>query len=178
MEYRVNPIVDPKTGQILKTPDLAALNVVRDIIERRVNGTGVVEPVVVTQGTDRIIVELPGEQDTSTVRKLVGTTGRLDFVPIPTSETAPGEGATLDLTTHPPLFSGDQLSSANIGQDQSGNRTVNFVLKDQGKNLFADWTANHVGEFFAITLDGVVISAPRINSSIRSEEHTSELQSH
>lgn len=160
VEYRVVPVGD-------RTPTLADLAVVRDIIERRVNSTGVVEPVVVTQGTDRIIVELPGEQDTTTVRRLVGTTGRLDFVPIPTSQTTPpAEGQTLDLGVYKPLFSGDQLASANVGQDQNGNRTVNFVLKEEGKNLFADWTARHVGEFFAITLDGVVISAPRINSSI------------
>ena len=166
VEYRVNPIVDPQTGQVVKVPDADAIAVVRGIIERRVNSTGVVEPLVITQGTDRIIVELPGEQDTATIRKLVGTTGRLDFVPLPTDQSAPAEGQTLNLGTLKPLFSGDQLSSATVGADQNGHRTVNFVLKDGGKQLFADWTANHVGEFFAITLDGVVISAPRINQSI------------
>lgn len=159
VEYRVVPVGD-------RTPTLADLAVVRDIIERRVNSTGVVEPVVVTQGTDRVIVELPGEQDTATIRRLVGATGRLDFVPIPTGQTSPTQGTSIDLGTLKPLFSGDQLQSATVGQDQNGNRTVNFVLKDAGKNLFADWTANHVGEFFAITLDSVVISAPRINGSI------------
>jgi preprotein translocase subunit SecD len=53
-----------------------------------------------------------------------------------------------------------------VGSDEQGRTVVNFMLKDQGKGLFADWTANHIGEFFAITLDSVVISAPRINQSI------------
>jgi preprotein translocase subunit SecD len=159
VEYRVLPAGG-------RTPSATDLAVVRDIIERRVNATGVVEPVVVTQGTDRVIVELPGEQDTATVRRLVGQTGRLDFVPIPAGQAPPGEGTTIDLSVLKPLFSGDQLESANVGSDENGNTTVNFVLKEHGKQLFGDWTANHVGEFFAITLDSAVISAPRINQSI------------
>jgi protein-export membrane protein SecD len=159
VEYRVLPAGG-------RTPSAADLAVVRDIIERRVNATGVVEPVVVTQGTDRIIVELPGEQDTATVRRLVGQTGRLDFVPIPPGQAPPGEGTTIDLETLKPLFSGDQLESANVGTDERGATTVNFVLKEQGKNLFADWTRDHVGQYFAIALDSVVISAPQIQQAI------------
>lgn len=159
VEYRVNPSGD-------RTPDLAAVEVVRGIIEQRVNSTGVAEPVVVTSGTDRIVVELPGVTDTATVRALVGQTGRLDFVPIPTSMTPPAEGQTMDLATLTVLFSGDQLESATVGSDQNGNRTVNFALKERGKQLFSDWTSAHVNEFFAIVLDSVVISAPRINDKI------------
>jgi protein-export SecD/SecF family membrane protein len=146
-----------------KSPDAAALGVIRDIIERRVNGTGVAEPVVTTQGTDRVVVELPGVADPEAVRRLVGTTGRLDFVPIPNNATPPAEGTKIE---YPPLFSGDQVESATIGADQTGQRTVNFVLKANGQKLFADHTASHVGQYFAITLDGVVISAPRINEAI------------
>jgi preprotein translocase subunit SecD len=171
---KVEYLVDPAGG---KTPTASDLEVIRGIIERRVNSTGVAEPVVVTSGTDRIVVELPGITDTSAVRALVGETGRLDFVPIPTTTTVT-QGQAIDLTgvtacptgTTPTtlciLFSGDQLDSANIGSDQQGNRAVNFVLKEQGKNLFATWTAAHVGEQFAIVLDGTVISAPTIQSAI------------
>ena len=80
VEYRV----DPSGG---KSPTATDLEVIRGIIERRVNSTGVAEPVVVTSGSDRIVVELPGVTDTQAVRDLVGQTGRLDFVPIPTSVT-------------------------------------------------------------------------------------------
>ena len=159
VEYRV----DPAGG---KSPTLEDVNVVKGIIERRVNSTGVSEPVVVTSGTDRIVVEVPGVTDTDAVRRLVGATGRLDFVPIPTGQQPPAEGTKVDLSKYTVLFSGDQLDSARVGSDQNGNRTVDFVLKDKGKNLFADWTAKHVGEYFAIVLDSTVISAPRINQSI------------
>ena len=146
-----------------KSPDAAALNIIRTIIENRVNGSGVAEPVITTQGTDRVVVELPGVSDPEAIRKLVGTTGRLDFVPIPSTATPPTEGTQI---SYPALFSGDQVESATIGADQTGQRTVNFVLKPDGQKLFAEHTAANVGQYFAITLDGIVISAPRINEPI------------
>jgi preprotein translocase subunit SecD len=100
------------------------------------------------------------------VRNLVGTTGRLDFVPIPPGENAPQANTKLDLATHPVLFSGDQIDSATIGTNQSGQRTVNFVLKSDGAKKFGDYTAQHVGDYFAIVLDSTVISAPVIQSAI------------
>jgi preprotein translocase subunit SecD len=146
-----------------KSPDAAALNIIRSIIENRVNGSGVAEPVITTQGTDRVVVELPGVSDPEAIRRLVGTTGRLDFIPIPATATPPADGTEI---TYPALFSGDQVDSATIGTDQTGQRTVNFVLKAAGQKLFADFTAAHVGQYFAIALDSKVISAPRINEAI------------
>jgi protein-export membrane protein SecD len=167
VEYRV----DASGG---KTPTLADTEVVKGIIERRVNATGVSEPVVVTSGTDRIVVEVPGITDTAAIRKLVGATGRLDFVPLPANEygTASAPGPRQAVAGQPlptnatPLFSGDQVSSANVGADQQGARAVDFTLKDDGKQKFGDYTQAHIGEFFAIVLDGRVISAPSINSAI------------
>ena len=149
-----------------KAPGPADLNIIRTIIENRVNSIGVAEPVVTTQGSDRIVVELPGVSDPQAVRDLVGSTGRLDFVPIPSGETAPQQDTKLDLATHPVLFSGDQIDSATIGSDPTKGRTVNFVLKPDGAKKFADHTAKHVGESFAIVLDGTVISAPTIQGAI------------
>ena len=170
VEYRIVPAGG-------KTPTAADLAVVRDIMDKRVNSTGVAEPVVVTSGTDRIVVELPGVTDTSAVRALVGTTGRLDFVPIPAG-TSVTQGQALDLTgatNCPPsgtitkiciLFSGDQLESASVGSDAQGNRAVNFRLKSVGSDLFAKWTAAHVQEQFAIVLDSNIISSPVIRQPI------------
>jgi len=172
VEYRVNPVGD-------KSPGLADLEIVRGIIEARVNSTGVAEPVVVTSGTDRVVVELPGVTDTATVRQLVGQTGRLDFVPIPVGTTV-NQGQTLDLTGVTAcsgtgaisaiciLFSGDQLEAATLGTDRNGGRAVNFNLKDTGEQLFAAWTTAHGGgsEQFAIVLDSVIISAPVITEPI------------
>jgi preprotein translocase subunit SecD len=156
----------PKDGV---QPSQEALGVIKDIIERRVNTTGVSEPVVVVQGSDRVVIELPGISDVDSVRRLVGQTGKLDFVPLGSTQVA--EGQTIDLEQFPPLFSGDQLESAAIGQDQTtGGLTVTFVLRnngpESGAQLFAAYTRDHVGEFFAIALDGAVISAPTIDEPI------------
>ena len=156
----------PKDGV---QPTQEALGVLKDIIERRVNTTGVSEPVVVVQGSDRVVIELPGISDVDSVRRLVGQTGVLDFVPL--GQTQAAEGQVLDLEQFPPLFSGDQVESAAIGQDQTtGGLTVTFVLKnngpESGAQKFATYTREHVGEIFAIALDGSVISAPSIDEAI------------
>ena len=105
VEYQAQPI----NGQ---TPSPGDMSVIKDIVERRVNTTGVSEPLVTTQGSDRVVVELPGVTDPEAVRKLVGQTGQLDFVPL--GSTTATEGQILDLTQYPPLFGGDQVSSATI----------------------------------------------------------------
>ena len=155
----------PKDGV---TPTREALNVIKDIIERRVNTTGVSEPVVVVQGDDRVVIELPGISDVDSVRRLVGQTGKLDFIPL--GQTTATDGQVLDLEQYPPLFSGDQLESAAVGQDQTRGLTVTFVLRnngpESGAQLFANYTRDHVGEYFAIALDGTVITAPQINEAI------------
>ncbi len=168
LEYQVLPVDG-------KFPTRDDLNIVRSIILSRVDASGVAEPQVVIQGTDRIIVEMPGLQDPDQIRKLVGTTGRLDFVPL--GSTPAGAGQQLnDAWVSTPcsdtvvencvLFSGDQLAAASIGADQTGRRTVDFTLKAEGKDKFAKYTASHVRDYFAIVLDGKVISAPVINESI------------
>ena len=92
VEYQALPVEG-------KTPTPGDMAIIKDIVERRVNTTGVSEPVVTTQGADRVVVELPGVTDPEAVRKLVGTTGRLDFVPLGTTQAT--EGQILDPKTVP-----------------------------------------------------------------------------
>jgi len=92
--------------------------------------------------------------------------------------TPPSQGAALNVdstvacpTTGSPtapcvLFGGEEIASANVGSDQQGRRTVDFVLKANGRDLFASWTAAHINQYFAIVLDNVVISAPVIQGAI------------
>ncbi len=156
VEYQALPVGND-------VPDDAALGVLKDIIERRVNASGVSEPIVTTQGTDRIVVELPGVENAQAIRDLIGQTGQLEFVPIPDGQPQAQEGQTIN---YPALFSGVEIETATIGADQTGQRTVNFVLKSGGAQLFGQHTAQNVGKQFAITLDDVVISAPNINEPI------------
>ena len=157
IEYRVLPAEG-------KTPTPKDLEILRQIIINRVDKSGVAEPQVVAQGADRIVVEMPGVQNADQIRKLVGTTGRLDFVPLGTTTATSGQ--PLDLIAFPPLFSGDQVAAASIGADETGQRTVNFTLEPGGKDLFANYTRDNIGKYFAIVLDGEVITAPVIQNSI------------
>ncbi|MDQ3871895.1 MAG: protein translocase subunit SecD [Chloroflexota bacterium] len=154
----------------------ADLGTIRTIIENRVNATGVAEPIVQTQGSDRIVVEIPGVSDVDAVRKLIGSTGLLTFVPLPVSEygtstspgskPVPGQGEPIDPKLKP-LFTGDQLASAAPGYDQrSGERAVSFELKSEAARKFAEYSRASVGQYFAIVLDGIVQSAPTIREPI------------
>ncbi len=154
------------------------LSTIRTIIENRINQYGVAEPIVQTQGSDRIVVEIPGVTNEEDVRKLIGSTGRLDFVPIPAGTTGVGQGTVLGttlpecaagvttFTSECVLFSGDQVDSATPGNDQTGQRAVDFTLKSTGAQLFGSYTSRNVGNQFAIVLDGTVVSAPSIESAI------------
>ncbi len=170
IEYQVQP--DPITGATASRDDL---NLMRSIIINRVDKSGVAEPQVVVQGNDRIVVEMPGVQNPDDIRKLVRTTGTLDFVPLGSTPAAQdqelptstlGQDCDATHTVNCVLFTGKDIVAATIGANQTGQRTVDFTLNDHGKGLFADYTANHVGDFFAVVLDGKVITAPVINSSI------------
>jgi protein-export membrane protein SecD len=157
VEYQAQQVGD-------RIPGPGDMEVIRQIMENRVNASGVSEPLVTTQGSDRIVIELPGVSDPNAIRNLVKQTGRLDFVPL--GQTTKQKGDTIDEKQFPPLFSGEQLANAAIGTDQLGKRVVTFTLKEEGAKLFGDYTAAHIKDYFAIVLDGQVISAPVINQAI------------
>jgi preprotein translocase subunit SecD len=167
VEYRLLPVGD-------RQPTAGALSTTKSIIENRVNSTGVAEPVVQTQGADRVIVELPNAKNPDEIRALLVQTGKLDFVPLPTDkygkQGAVGTYQAVDgqplPTTETPLFGGEQIDQAYPSTDQTGGRAVGFRLKSDGSRLFGDYTTKHVGEFFAIVLDNKVVSAPVIQSAI------------
>ncbi len=148
------------------TPDILATTAT--IMEERINSTGVAEPIVQTQGTDRISVEIPGVSDVESVRKLIGSTGRLDFVPIPSGTTVTAGQALPSDLVGTQLFSGDQISVAQPSFDNLGQPQVEFTLKPDGSKLFSDWTTANVGQVFAIVLDGNVVEAPVVQEPITS----------
>ena len=180
VEYQALPVPGKDPGTVVY-PDAAAMNTIRNIIEARVNGTGVAEPVVVTQGTDRVIVELPGATNRDAIEKLIGQTGTLAFIPLPpdrygtANQTSQGPNGVIDggpLPKDPtlvPLFSGEHVKTADPAIDQNtGQPIVAFTLDSEAAKLFATYTQAHIGNYFAIVLDGNVVSAPSIQSAITS----------
>ena len=161
IEYRVLPVDGVAPG-----PDDLAL--VADLLRARLDATGVAASSVTPSGEDRVVVEVAvdptDEAVASELRALLGATGRLDFVPL--GATPVEEGQAIDVEQFRPIFSGDQVMDAAVGSDQTGQRTIDLAFGPEGSSLFADHTAAHIGEYFAIALDGTAISVPLIMDAI------------
>jgi preprotein translocase subunit SecD len=154
------------------------------IVERRVNELGTVEPVIQRQGTDRILVQVPGLQDPTRLKELLGKTAKMEFRMVDTSVSpdqalagrVPPESEVLQSASPPPvpyvvkkqvLVSGSELSDAQPGFDQrTGEPIVSFRFNTTGARKFAQATSENVGQPFAIVLDNKVISAPVIREPI------------
>jgi preprotein translocase subunit SecD len=151
------------------------------IIERRVNELGLVEPTIQREGLDRILVQVPGLQDPSRLKELLGKTAKLDFRMVDQTMTAeqaeqarPQDSEILDgeagqkyLIEKRVLVSGADLVDAQPGFDQrSSEPIVSFRFNSSGARKFAEATQANVGKPFAIVLDNKVISAPVIREPI------------
>lgn len=152
------------------------------IIERRVNALGTVEPAIESEGMDRIVVDVPGLQDPARLKALLGTTAKLTFqlVDLTMSPEAAAQGrpppdavVLYDREHHPYLVdkeamvSGSELTDARPGFDaRTGEPIVSFRFDSAGARRFAAVTRDNVGRPFAIILDNEVISAPVIREPI------------
>ncbi len=188
--------LDVTTGanrQIRLTPtDPAILERVRQavgqsiqIIERRINALGTVEPLIAREGNDRILVQVPGLQDPTRLKRLLGETAKLDFRLVDTSvspqqaqagslppddEILNGSGREANVpyvVQKHVMVSGGDLTDAQPGFDQRTNEPiVSFRFNTSGARKFAETTQQNVGKPFAIVLDNKVISAPVIREPI------------
>ena len=193
---RTVDVVDAGGGVIRLTPtEPAIIERIRQaveqsmqIIERRVNALGTVEPSIQRQGVDRILVQAPGLGDPTELIKVIGTTAKLTFrlvdqtvppdqaqqgrVP-PESEILKGtkaENNQLYVIEKRVIVSGEDLTDAQPGFDQrSGEPIVSFRFNTNGARRFAQVTQENVGRPFAIVLDNEVISAPVIREPILGE---------
>jgi preprotein translocase subunit SecD len=155
------------------------------IIERRVNALGTVEPLIAREGNDRILVQVPGLQDPTRLKQLLGKTAKLDFRLVDTSvspeqaqagqlppedEILHGTGKEANIpyvVQKHVMVSGAELTDAQPGFDQRTNEPiVSFRFNTSGARKFAEVTQQNVGKPFAIVLDNQVISAPVIREPI------------
>ena len=162
-------------------PTSAQMEVIRSIMENRVNSTGVSEPIVETVGSNEVLVQVPGASDPNAIRKLVGETGSLSFVLLPPDKYGDATGSATCPTqpsgclalppansaidpSLPAQFTGKQLDpggiSAAADPNSPGNWLVNFAFSGQAGSDFSTWTGQHVNDYFAIVLDGVVQGSP------------------
>lgn len=138
-----------------------AMEAVRNVIERRVNFFGVSEPNVYTssfEGKDRIVVELPGFNDTAQAVQLIGKTAQLIFAEV--SDDGEEHISPTDLT-------GSDLKKASVVFDQtSGKPVVSIEFSDEGAGKFASLTEKNVGKVLPIILDNEFVSAPMVQEKI------------
>lgn len=154
------------------------------IVERRVNELGTVEPLIQRQGVDRILVQVPGLQDPTRLKDLLGKTAKLDFrmvdSSIPPDQAQQGRipaDSELLMSSQAPktpyvvkkqvLVSGGDLTDAQPGFDQrTSEPIVTFRFNSSGARRFSQATTENVGLPFAIVLDNEVVSAPVIREPI------------
>ena len=201
---RTVDVTDAGGGLIRLTPTDAAMRELTrqtiersiPIIERRINGLGLVEPTIQRQGIDRVLVQVPGLADPQALIELIGRTAKLEFrlvnptmspqqaqqagVP-PDSEILcegrdqkkPGEvkpplcdGGASWLVYKQIMVDGSDLTDARTGFDQNGRPDIEFTFNGNGARKFGQVTQENIGRPFAIVLDGEVMSAPTIQTAI------------
>jgi preprotein translocase subunit SecD len=140
-----------------------------EVLRRRVDALGTTEPNIQQQGADRLLVEVPGLQDTTRLKQLLGATAKLEFRLVADPGDPPGDFDTLPQqqggqipVQKRVMVAGEDLTDAQTGFDQNGQPDVNFRFNLRGGQQFGKVTSENVGRPFAIVLDGKVISAPRI----------------
>jgi len=164
------------TNELLNLIKKNALEQSIEIVRNRIDELGTKEPNIITRGSDRILVELPGLKDPSEIKKLLGKTAKLTFRFLSNSNDENSLG--VEILNSPKkdfkynvekriIISGENLIDAQPGFDQLSNSSVvNFKLDNLGARKFALASKNNIGRNLAIVLDNEVISAPVIRDAI------------
>jgi protein-export membrane protein SecD len=156
-----------------------------EVVRRRIDELGTREPSIERSGEDRILVQVPGLQDPTQLKEILGKTAKMSFQLVdetanPAATVAPIGSEILPMIAETPntpvqkiavqrriMVSGDRLTDASQGfNPQTGAPVVNFRLDSVGARQFGDVTKENVGKRFAIVLDKQVITAPVIQSVI------------
>ena len=167
----------------------------KEAIDRRVNALGVTEPIIVPEGEDRIVIQLPGVDDPARVKDIIKTTAQLQFRLVeggrgPTAEalynSLPAnlrdEVDILPIDREDEMgrvtgveyiavrknvpVSGRDLKNARVQKGRVGEPVIGFSLTPEGAPKFAALTGANVNRQLAIVLDNKVVSAPVINNRI------------
>lgn len=183
-ELVLNAVLSPEVEQQARE---YAIKQNMSTLHNRVNELGVAEPVIQRQGADRIVVQLPGVQDTAKAKDILGRTATLevrlvDDSPEAASALASGmvpfglqkfteRGGRDLLLKQEVILTGDNLTDAQAGFDsQSREPAVHLTLDNQGANIFRNVTKDNIGKRMAIVLfergQGEVITAPVIRDEI------------
>lgn len=184
-EFKLTASIKPEAARRVQEQSLKQ-NITT--LHNRINELGVAEPVIQQQGLDRIVVQLPGVQDTAKAKDILGRTATLEVRMVDESaEARAAEGGTgtvpfgseryLERTGEPVIvkkqviLTGENLTDAQPGFDsQTQEAVVNLTLDAKGARIFRDVTRESIGKRMAILLfekgKGEVVTAPVIRSEI------------
>jgi len=180
-------IVELSDAEKLATDDRTVRQAL-EIIRNRIDEVGTREPTIQRQGSDRILIQVPGIGSAAELKRIIGTTAQLTFQPVvsrtadknvsvsageevlPAKENDDRKDDTSDdifyVLESAPVVTGEDLVDAQPSFDQNGQPAVTFRFDASGGRRFGDYTAENIGNPFAIVLDGEVISAPTIQAHI------------
>ena len=162
---------------------IAAVEQSIEIVRRRIDASGVADPIITRQGDDRIVVQLPGISDPNRIKELLGKTAKMTFrltdeavdpnipgaVPPPGVDFLPLDGhagAKIAVRRRVEVDGGNLTDARPSLNPQTNQWVVDFTFDSIGTRRFAEVSTANVGHPFAIVLDSTVISAPRINEPI------------
>lgn len=132
-----------------------------NILRNRVNQLGVAEPLVQRQGADRIVVELPGIQDTARAKEILGATATLEFRLVNSnvdpaalsSGRVPGDTEVMNMRDGGPvalykrvILTGDHITDSTSGNDEYNRPQVNISLDSAGGNMMSNFTKDNIGK--------------------------------
>ncbi len=153
-----------------------------EVIRRRIDELGTTEPTIQRQGTERILVQVPGFDDSQRLKDLISQTARLTFHMVHPTITAgqaraqglpagtiivPSVDGVDELLFEEVALGGESLVDAQPGFDsQNSQSIVSFRFDTRGSIIFGEITSANVGQRFAIVLDNQVITAPVIQTAI------------
>ena len=153
-----------------------------EIVRKRIDESGTKEPLIQRSGKDRILLQLPGVKNPERIKDLLGKTAKLNFHMVDDDDTkslsaniAPfGKMIVADINNEEIKYllekksrvGGENLIDANASFDPTEGHAVSFRFDTTGAQKFGKATYENIGKRFAVVLDGVVITAPVINSAI------------
>jgi preprotein translocase subunit SecD len=183
-DYRLSATLKPEAARLVQEQ---ALKQNMTTLQNRINELGVSEPVIQQQGADRIVVQLPGVQDTAKAKDILGRTATLEVrlvdesteglaaergtsaVPFG-SERYPERNGQPVIVKRDVLLTGENLTDAQAGFDDTQQPAVHLTLDAKGSRIFREVTRENIGKRMAIILfekgRGEVVTAPVIRSEI------------
>ena len=168
--------------QFKKSVQDSAIKQSLEIVRKRIDESGTKEPLIQRSGKNRILLQLPGVKEPERIKDLLGKTAKLTFHMVDDEDNtslsanlAPfGKMIVSDfynneikyLVEKKARVGGENLIDAKASFDQNEGHAVSFRFDTKGAQKFGKATSENVGKRFAVILDGVVITAPVINSAI------------